>query len=99
MRTETTAASPLPRVADCGARSHIPRQPSGFRRKGRAAKSLPLDNAYLLSRPGNRNLVLVLHSMHFATIAWNLLALVHAVVPNHAGDAQAIIGKNLTTAL
>src|SRR5437763_15652224 len=33
-------------------------------------------------------------SVDCATVTWNLPALVHAIVPDDAGDAQAIIGKN-----
>src|SRR5436190_19524830 len=37
-------------------------------------------------------------SVYLPTVAWNLLAFVHAVVPDDAGHAQAIIGENLATA-
>ena len=33
-------------------------------------------------------------SVDCATVTWNLRAFVHAIVPDDAGDAQAIIGKN-----
>ena len=37
--------------------------------------------------------------VHGKAVTWRLLAFLHAIISDHAGDPQAIVGKNFGAAL